>query len=113
MQLYQKQATFSKNLSSLINYISNSGFLVTMGEAWRTPEQALLYAKQGKGIVDSLHCKRLAIDINLLNSEGTYLTDYSHYKQFGEYWKSLHYANRWGGDFPKLVDANHFEMQDI
>lgn len=113
MELYQKQALFALNAAKLIEYINANGFVVTFGEAWRTHEQAVLYAKQGKGIVDSLHCKRLALDLNLFTLDGLYVTDVEKYKKFGEHWKTFHYANRWGGDFMKLVDANHFEMQDI
>jgi hypothetical protein len=30
------------------------------------------------------------------------------YRPAGEYWKSLHPLNRWGGDIPG--DGNHFSM---
>ncbi|CAB4121289.1 D-alanyl-D-alanine carboxypeptidase [uncultured Caudovirales phage] len=89
----------------------------TYGEAMRSPEQAEIYAKQGKGIADSLHCKRLAIDINLFNL-GIYQTAKEDYKPLGDYWKSLSPHNRWGGDFHKkdgtpFPDSNHFERQEI
>lgn len=110
--LRAKQSIFVKNIASLIDYVYANGFELTFGDAYRSPEQAALYAKQGKGIADSLHCKRLAIDLNLFK-DGKYLTDKESYVQFGAYWKSLHPANRWGGDFKKLVDSVHFEMQDL
>jgi len=110
--LRAKQSIFVKNVGSLIDYVYENGFELTFGDAYRSPEQAALYAKQGKGIADSLHCKRLAIDLNLFK-DGKYLTDKESYAQFGAYWKSLHPANRWGGDFKKLVDSVHFEMQDL
>jgi hypothetical protein len=112
MELYQKQAEFAKNVSKLLQYIFTTGHLVTFGEAYRTPEQARIDAQEGKGIVDSLHCRRLAIDLNIFSSDGVYLKQPAPYKQIGEYWKTLNVSNRWGGDFPKLQDANHFEMQD-
>ena len=37
---------------------------------------------------------------------------YRLYLPFGEYWKTLDPANRWGGDWQHLVDSNHFEMQE-
>jgi hypothetical protein len=117
MEEWQKQSLFSQNVATLIIYIKNAGFLCTFGEAYRTPEQAQIYAKEGKGIADSLHCKRLAIDLNLFSKDGHYLTDHDSYARFGEYWKTLHPFNRWGGDFPeyggKLCDPDHFEMQDL
>lgn len=113
MTLEEKQMIFSKNISALFAKIcSTPGYSFTFGEAYRTPEQAEIYAKEGKGIVNSLHCKRLALDINLFLG-GVYHIDYGDYKIFGEYWKSLHPFNRWGGDFHPLIDSNHFEMQDL
>jgi len=118
MELWQKQALFAQNVALLLQYIHSKGYSVTLGEAFRTPDQAKLYAQQGKGIVDSLHCQRLAIDLNLINHEGVYLPDSSDYKIFGEYWKSLDENNDWGGDWApstlrphQNVDGNHFEMK--
>ncbi len=113
MQLWEKQSVFAQNVALLLNNMHNKGFNPTLSEAYRTPEQAALNAKDGKGISHSLHCDRLAIDINLLDKDGKYLTDKESYHQFGAYWKSLHQFNRWGGDFVHLVDSNHFEMQNL
>ncbi len=111
MQLYEKQSLFSQNVAKLIQYAASIRFNVTFGEAWRSAEQAELYAKEGKGIVDSLHCKRLAVDLNLFDEHGTYLTNIEEYKMLGDYWDTLHPLNRWGGCF-KRVDSDHFEMRD-
>jgi len=113
MQAWEKQSLFALNVAALLKHINESGMLVTLGEAYRTPEQAEIYAKEGKGIVDSLHCKRLAIDINLLDKCGTYITDVKEYEPFGVFWESLHKFNRWGGRFKTRVDADHFETQDL
>lgn len=111
MALWEKQALFTKNVASLIKFIDDHDHYATLGEAFRTQEQAKIYERTGKGILNSLHCKRLAIDINLINSEGKYLVDSSDYRKFGLYWESLHPSNRWGGMF-KRPDGNHFEMKD-
>lgn len=113
MTIHDKQAIFTENVAHLISFMYASGCTVTFGEAYRTPEQAEIYAKEGKGIAHSLHTQRLAIDLNLFDNKGTYVTDKSSYSPFGTYWKSLHPLNRWGGDFSHLVDSNHFEMQDL
>ena len=111
--LEQDQSLFAGNVAKLIIFIQKSGFGCTFGEAWRSADQAKLYAEQGKGIINSLHCKRMAVDLNLFADDGDYLTDKASYQPFGTYWKSLYHANRWGGDFVHLVDSNHFEMQDL
>jgi hypothetical protein len=111
--LLKKQQIFSLNIAKLITYIYEQGYTCTLGECFRTPEQALIYAKSGKGIKDSLHCKRLALDINLFSPEGVYLPNTSDYEPLGVYWESLNPANRWGGLFKPRSDGNHIEMQDI
>ncbi len=112
MNLVDKQKLFARNFAQLIEYIYSKGYACTLGETARTSEQAALYAQQNKGIVDSLHCKRLAADINLFDGHGNYLSDTNSYRFLGEYWEALHPHNRWGGIF-KRADGNHFEMQDI
>jgi hypothetical protein len=113
MTLREKQSLFVQNVVHLINYIYSNGQSCTLGESWRSPEQAQIYAKEGKGIKDSLHCKRLAIDLNLFDKDGNLVESHDAIKPYGTYWKGLHTSNRWGGDFPKLVDSVHFEMQDL
>lgn len=112
MKLQDKQALFTHNVAKLIEYMYTSGFKVTLGEAWRTKEQAEIYAKSGIGIKESLHCKRLAIDLNLFSAEGIWLTAVEAYRPFGLYWEELNEWNRWGGAWKK-VDSGHFEMQDF
>ena len=102
------QSIFSLNLAKLIIYIYDRGYTCTGGEWWRTPEMARLYAKSGKGIIDSMHIRRLAVDLNLFK-DGKYLNTTEAHRLFGEYWETLHSMNRWGGDFPK-PDGNHYEM---
>lgn len=108
MKLSEKQQIFAVNQAKLILYMNEKGYGCTLGEAWRTPEMASIYAANGKGIKNSLHCIRLAIDINLWK-DGVYLTTEEPHRQFGEYWETLHENNRWGGRFG---DANHYEMRE-
>ena len=109
MELWRKQADFSHDVAVLIDYIFSNGYFCTFGEAYRTPEQAEIYAKQGKGIKNSLHCNRLAIDLNLYSPQGVYLTDTKDYEKYGSLWESLRSNNRWGGRFTR-ADGNHFEQ---
>ena len=61
--------------------------------------------------INSLHCKRLAVDINIFDRNGHYFTHPEAYQQFGDFWETLNPKFRWGGHFARS-DGNHFEMQD-
>ena len=104
-----RQFIFTQNISKLIQFIYSTGYKCTLGETFRSREQALIYAKLGKGISDSNHCYRLAIDINLFDKKNEYLHDTKEYEVFGEYWEKLNPFNEWGGRWIRS-DGNHFEM---
>jgi hypothetical protein len=112
MYLEDEQQVFTENVCKLLEFIVRKGYHVTLGEAYRTHEQALIYAKEGLGIKNSLHCERLAIDLNIFTADEKQLTNVEDFRPFGEYWESLHKHNRWGGNFKTRPDADHFEMQD-
>lgn len=107
MKLSDHQWEFLKDLAQLIQYAESLGYKLTGAELYRTPEQAALNAKSGKGISDSLHTKRLAVDLNLFIN-GEYRTDTASHAKLGQFWKSLNPINRWGGDFSR-PDGNHYE----
>ena len=111
--LSQKQAVFAHNVAKLIEFIYSKGYSCSLGETYRTAAQAAAYAKEGKGIVNSLHCKRLAIDINLFSPDGHYFPETKDYEQFGKFWEALDVNNKWGGHFTgKVIDGNHFQMNE-
>jgi hypothetical protein len=117
MQMFLQQTKFAKDFSRLIQYILSHGFYLSIGEVWRTPEQAEIYAREGKGIVNSLHIEKLAVDLNLFSPMGVYLTDSKSYEPFGIFWESLDPQNQWGGFFTKrgghINDGNHFERKPL
>ncbi|CRY22492.1 MULTISPECIES: M15 family metallopeptidase [Yersinia] len=108
MTLSEKQAVFTLMIAQLINWAGNHNYRLTFGEAWRTPEQAALNAKNGKGIANSLHTQRLAVDFNLFIN-GQYQTSTEAYKPLGEYWESI--GGTWGGRFKSNPDGNHFSLE--
>lgn len=110
--LLQTQQAFTKNVGKLIVYIYANSYSATFADAYRSPEMAALYASQGKGIAHSQHCLRLAVDLNIFNEKNELLSTKADYQKFGDFWKSLPGNCRWGGDFEKLVDLDHFEMQE-
>jgi len=104
----EKQELFAGNVARLIAFIFAQGYTCTLSEAYRTKEQAEWNAQKGIGSANSLHCKRLAIDLNIFK-DGVYLTKSDDYEFAGEYWYSIHEDNRWGG---AGGDGNHFSMTD-
>jgi hypothetical protein len=110
MTLGEKQRMFALNVAKLIIWAYEQGYEISLGEAYRTAEQAELNAKSGKGIANSLHVQRLAIDLNLFRS-GRWLQFSEQHRPLGEFWKSLYPDNRWGGDFRPHPDGNHYSME--
>lgn len=108
MTLRERQSLFVSLLVHLIDYILAAGYDLTLGEAYRSPEEARRLAKLGKGIAASVHTDRLAIDLNLFK-DGVYLTTTEGHREFGEYWETLHPLCRWGGHFKK-PDGNHYSL---
>lgn len=108
MSLREQQCCFAGLVAQLISWAISQGYELTLGEAFRTPEQAAWNAAHGTGIANSLHCQRLAIDLNLFK-DGMLMTTVDDYQPLGTYWKSLHADARWGGDFSK-PDADHFSL---
>lgn len=109
MTLAYKQNIFAQNIALLILWIcKQEGYWCTLGEAYRPQFVAEIYHRQGKGSLNSNHIIRLAIDLNIFLGS-VYLTKTEHYTFAGEYWKSLHPDNRWGGDWK--IDGNHFSME--
>ena len=100
---------FTRLVGKLIEYAYRIGYELTFGDAYRSPEQAKLNAASGKGIVNSLHCERLAIDLNLFIG-GEYKTQTEDYRVLGEFWESLGPDCAWGGRFSR-PDGNHFSIR--
>lgn len=106
LTLGQKQRLFVQLVGRLIAWAYANGYELTFGEALRTQAQATANAASGKGISNSLHLIKLAIDLNLFR-EGLYLKDTPLYEPLGLYWESLHPLCAWGGRFG---DGNHFSI---
>lgn len=103
------QERFAHDAALLILKAPELGYTVTLGEGYRTLEQAQLDAAAGTGIVASLHRQRLAIDLNFFR-DGVYIADGARLLDIGTWWKTLSPAHRWGGDFKTRPDGNHFSI---
>jgi hypothetical protein len=109
MTLRQKQSLFAGLVAQLIQHAIGVGYEVTLGEAWRSPEEAARLAKLGTGIARSLHCDKLAIDLNLFK-DGVYLSSTEAHRPLGEWWEAqstADYQCAWGGRFN---DGNHYAL---
>ena len=104
MTLSAKQRLFTRMVSDLIKFAYDQGYELTFGEAWRSDFTAAKMAAEGKGIANSLHCQRLALDLNLFK-DGVFLTETKHHEPLGLYWESI--GGTWGGRFG---DGNHYSL---
>lgn len=131
-ELGPTQREFTRCLAQLYAKILADGYEFTLGEGYRTPEQAainslsltdrariramletkypILAGAIGSsveiGIKNSVHREKLAQDLNLFKGD-VFLDRLEDYRPLGEFWKGLHPLARWGGDFG---DADHFSF---
>lgn len=109
LSLREKQSIFVREVADLIQFATKEGYEFTFGEAYRSKEEAERLANADKGIKNSLHTVKLAIDLSLFKG-GKYLTNTESYRFLGEYWEKksvdgLQFC--WGGRFN---DGNHFSI---
>ncbi len=108
MSLVQEQAAFLLDVCKLIQFATQSGFVITGGELYRTPEQQAIYVKTGRSkTMNSFHLKRCAIDLNFFLN-GKIVWDKETLAPLGAYWESLNIKNSWGGNGISIVDTPHF-----
>jgi len=130
MSLVKEQFEFMKDLSLLIQFAINKGWIITGGELYRTLDMQKIYIKKGLSkTMNSYHLKRLAVDLNFfkpvsnnISGSGIVEIDGKKYKLtfdikdleiFGRFWESLSPQNRWGGHFKTFKDTPHFERRLI
>lgn len=121
-KLSDEQIEFTRHLGWLIMYAYSLNYGLTVGDAYRSPEEQDRLFKAGKSKirVGGNHGKRLAKDFNVfikVDGKWTLTWDWEVYKKMGDYWESLDPKNRWGGDWNnndkidkgEFTDAPHFE----
>lgn len=117
MSLREKQTAFVWLIVDFLAWCRAFGYVVTLGEVYRTEEQQKLYVQQGKSkTMNSKHRDRLAVDINLFTKDGQ-LAGPEDYRPLGEKWEQM--GGKWGGrfgvapvDYAMKIgwDSGHFEM---
>jgi len=107
MLLSEHQIKFTHDVCRLLQFIWDCGYEVTFGEVYRTPEQQKInYEKGLSKTLNSMHLKRLAVDLNFYK-DGKYVPGEKIPRATALYWKSLSTLNRAGQDWG--WDAGHFE----
>lgn len=115
MGLVAKQSEFLLDMCKLIEKAHTLGFEVTGGELYRTKAQQQLYFMRGQSrTMNSMHLRRLAIDLNFFKQDDGELEltyDKDDMQEAGDFWESLHPDNRWGGNWTTFLDTCHFERR--
>ena len=111
MTLREKQSLFASYLTTLLVWLREHDYELSFDEAYRPPELAEQYCQHGKGSLHSLHCCKLAMDLNVF-TDGKLLQTKADWLPIGNYWKSLDPECRWGGDFTGKTagDFRHFSL---
>lgn len=102
MSLRSLQSEFAVNIAEHILWLNNNGYQVTLGDAYRSPEECARL-----GHTQSCHGVRLAVDLNLFK-DGIYLTSTDAHEISGLKWEGRHTDACWGGHFN---DGNHYSFQ--
>ena len=112
------QWLFLQDVALLIIYAEKCGYKLTGGELKRTLYQQEEHVRLGASkTLHSDHLDALAVDLNIFfdydgdgdkDYVGTLPSAKAISEDLGEYWKSLHPENYWGGDFETFTDCPHF-----
>jgi len=106
MRLNPKQWRHTRCTAVLLLHMIEAGYHPRMAYAKRSKEEATRL-----GFSDSNHIRYLAVDIDLFDSNGNFLSDTQSHRRFGEFWKTLDSDAVWGGDFPHKPDGNHYSFE--
>ena len=118
MKLSEHQRLFTWHIGQLIMFAYARGLELTLGHAWRSPEEQERLWKAGKSQIRTggKHGSRLAVDFNLFKN-GELTWKWEDYKELGDYWEKLDKHNVWGGDWNQndikdgFIDSPHFERK--
>lgn len=108
MSLREEQCKFTKDVNKLFTWAFSMGYEITLGEAFRTPEQQAIYFNSGRSkTMNSKHLQRCAIDLFVFK-DGKLLTTKEEMQPIGNAWEGLSKENEWGGNWG-FCDTPHFQ----
>ena len=108
MTTLDHQTRFAHDVANLISHIFTQGYRCTIGEAFREEVNNPDTNWKDK-TKTSMHCDKLAIDLDLFSSSGEHIRDGKTYEKFGVFWMQLDPLNSWGRRDASQIDMNHFE----
>jgi hypothetical protein len=107
MGLREKQSRFAINVAMLILEAEKRGYSVTFGDCYRDPRtNGEMGVKRGYSHKNSTHKVRLAIDLNLFDSEGNYIRGVAGHAELHDWW-----VEKCGGSPMILGDPNHYSFE--
>lgn len=109
MTLNEKQSVFTETVGLFFIWCFDRDYPIILAEAFRPRWVAEEYAHRGQGIKNSVHTKKLAVDLFRV-VDGSVTWDLAEYVPLGTQWKSMHPLARWGGDF-RNRDGVHFSFE--
>ena len=101
MTLGDKQRLLGELLVMLLTRMLGAGFQFRIAFAKRCEECPV-------GRPRSNHKSMLAIDIDLFDEDGNYLSKTEDHEEFGKFWEGLHSLCRWGGRWDA---GNHYSIE--
>ena len=108
MSLNAKQVLFTRLQAEFQCWCFANGYEIIEAESFRPRWVAKEYARQGKGIVNSVHTKKLGLDLFRL-IDGKITWNPEDYRPLAEKWVSMHPDARAGYYF-RNRDAVHFSF---
>ncbi len=116
MRQSDEQWLFLQDVAKLVNFAKSQGFKLTGGELQRPLELQQIYKERGSSkTLNSLHIKKLAIDLNvfLKVTPDNWASTYSKkdVQPLGDFWEALDEKNKWGGNWKTFKDVPHFERK--
>jgi peptidoglycan L-alanyl-D-glutamate endopeptidase CwlK len=109
MSLRQEQSLFTVDLVSLIRWLYEEGYEVSIGEVQRTTEQQAAYVRAGRSqTMNSMHLYKCAADLFIFKN-GVLLSSKADLQFAGNKWESMSAANTWGGNWNSFKDTPHFQ----
>lgn len=106
MALNPKQWDFTELHAKLVLHMIECGYHPRTAFFYRSKDEATRL-----GFPNSNHTRFLAVDIDLFDSDGNYLSSTESHRIFGDWWKQQDSRCRWGGDFKPKPDGNHYSFE--